>query len=161
MQAIIKLWGGQKITPNSLYEDSLPVEVLIVNLTNADVTVGFKKDSSIGNDVGLKPFEIRTLRRVIIIINGSDNYKSIQVNNELVTFNSKGVWAKYYSSTTPIEITTNTYLEFRLAHSETDYNNNDQWIFPDQHLNAQAGEQLLTISQTYDLFVISVFYITQ
>lgn len=101
------------------------------------------------------------LRRVIIIINGSDNYKSIQVNNELVTFNSKGVWAKYYSSTTPIEITTNTYLEFRLAHSETDYNNNDQWIFPDQHLNAQAGEQLLTISQTYDLFVISVFYITQ
>lgn len=46
MQAIIKLWGGQKITLNNLYEDSLPVEVLIVNLTNADVTVGFKKDSS-------------------------------------------------------------------------------------------------------------------
>ena len=57
------------------------------------------------------------------------------------------------------KITLNNLYEDSLP--VTDYNNNDQWIFPDQHLDAQAGEQLLTISQTYDLFVISVFYITQ
>lgn len=49
-----------------------------------------------------------------------------------------------------------------MIHSEgSPGNNNSQWIFPDGHLDAQAGEWLLTIPQTYNPFVISVFYITQ
>lgn len=69
---IKKLWGGgQKITFNNLYEDSLPVEVLIINLTNAEVVVGFYEDNSINNDVYLKPFEIKTfggLHQALLII---------------------------------------------------------------------------------------------
>lgn len=40
-------------------------------------------------------------------------------------------------------------------------NDNSQWIFPDEHLDAQAGNYLLTVSQTYKLYLVSVFYIVQ
>lgn len=40
-------------------------------------------------------------------------------------------------------------------------NNDSQWIFPDEHLDAQAGNYLLTVSQTYKLYLVSVFYIVQ
>lgn len=40
-------------------------------------------------------------------------------------------------------------------------NNSAQWFFPDENLNAQAGNYLLTVSQTYELYLVSVFYITQ
>lgn len=39
--------------------------------------------------------------------------------------------------------------------------NDSQWFFPDEPLNAQAGEYLLTVPQTYELYLVSVFYITQ
>ena len=53
-------------------------------------------------------------------------------------------------------------LEFRMIHSEgNSKDNNSQWIFPDEHLNAQAGNYLLTVSQTHELYLVSVFYITQ
>lgn len=49
-----------------------------------------------------------------------------------------------------------------MIHSEGDSKNNiSQWVFPDERLNAQAGNYLLTISQTYELYLVSVFYITQ
>lgn len=64
--------------------------------------------------------------------------------------------------TTPIDVITQTNLEFRMIHSEGDSkNNNSQWIFPDENLNAQAGNYLLTVSQTHKLYLVSVFYITQ
>lgn len=49
-----------------------------------------------------------------------------------------------------------------MIHSEgNSKDNNSQWIFPDGQLNAQAGNYLLTVSQTNKLYLVSVFYITQ
>ena len=49
-----------------------------------------------------------------------------------------------------------------MIHSEgSPGNDNSQWIFPNEHLNAQAGNYLLTVSQKYKLYLVSVFYITQ
>lgn len=36
-----------------------------------------------------------------------------------------------------------------------------QWVFPDKDLYAKAGYYLLTVPQTYKLYLVSVFYITQ
>lgn len=93
-------------------------------------------------------------KRSIVIINGSTASKTIQ--------NPKDVWTKSYYDTTPIDVITQTNLEFRMIHSEGDSkNNNSQWFFPDEPLNAQAGNYLLTVPQTYELYLVSVFYITQ
>ena len=101
-------------------------------------------------------------KRSIVIINGSIASKTIQINDDTVVLNPKDVWTKSYSDTTPIDVITQTNLEFRIIHSEgSPGNNNSQWIFPDEHLNAQAGNYLLTVSQTHELYLVSVFYITQ
>lgn len=39
--------------------------------------------------------------------------------------------------------------------------NNSYWFFPDKHLDAQAGNYLLTVPQTQGPCLVSVFYITQ
>jgi hypothetical protein len=101
-------------------------------------------------------------KRSIVIINGSVASKTIQINDDTVVLNPKDVWTKSYSDTTPIDVITQTNLEFRMIHSESSPGNNDsQWIFPDEHLDAQAGNYLLTVSQTYKLYLVSVFYIVQ
>lgn len=101
-------------------------------------------------------------KRSIVIINGSIASKTIQINDDTVVLNPKDVWTKSYYDTTPIDVITQTNLEFRMIHSEGNPKNNDsQWIFPDEHLNAQAGNYLLTVSQTHELYLVSVFYITQ
>lgn len=49
-----------------------------------------------------------------------------------------------------------------MIHSEgSSKDNSSLWVFPDEHLNAQAGNYLLTAPQTYELYLVSVFYITQ
>lgn len=49
-----------------------------------------------------------------------------------------------------------------MIHSEgNSKDNNSQWVFPDEPLVAQAGNYLLTVPQTYKLYLVSVFYITQ
>lgn len=101
-------------------------------------------------------------KRSIVIINGSTASKTIQINDDTVVLNPKDVWTKSYYDTTPIDVITQTNLEFRMIHSEgNSKNNNSQWVFPDEHLNAQAGNYLLTVSQTHELYLVSVFYITQ
>lgn len=101
-------------------------------------------------------------KRSIVIINGGIAPKTIQINDDTVVLNPKDVWIKSYSDTTPIDVITQTNLEFRIIYSDGSPGNNDsQWIFPDEHLNAQAGNYLLTVSQTYKLYLVSVFYITQ
>lgn len=101
-------------------------------------------------------------KRSIVIINGSIASKTIQINDDTVVLNPKDVWTKSYYDTTPIDVITQTNLEFRMIHSEGNSKNNDsQWVFPDEHLNAQAGNYLLTVSQTHELYLVSVFYITQ
>ena len=101
-------------------------------------------------------------KKSIVIINGSTASKTIQINDDTVVLNPKDVWTKSYYGTTPIDVITQTNLEFRMIHSEDNpKNNNSQWVFPDKHLKAQAGNYLLTISQTYELYLVSVFYITQ
>lgn len=101
-------------------------------------------------------------KRSIVIINGSTASKTIQINDDTVVLNPKDVWTKSYYDTTPIDVITQTNLEFRMIHSEgNSKNNHSQWIFPDEHLNAQAGNYLLTVSQTYELYLVSVFYIIQ
>lgn len=101
-------------------------------------------------------------KRSIVIINGSTASKTIQINDDTVVLNPKDVWTKSYSDTTPIDVITQTDLEFRIIYSEgSPGNDNSQWIFPDDHLNAQDGNHLLTVSQTYKLYLVSVFYIIQ
>lgn len=69
---------------------------------------------------------------------------------------------KSYYDTTPIDVITQTNLEFRMIYSEGDSKNNiSQWVFPYERLDAQAGNYLLTVSQTHELYLVSVFYITQ
>lgn len=101
-------------------------------------------------------------KRSIVIINGSTASKTIQINDDTVVLNPKDVWTKSYYDTTPIDVITQTNLEFRMIHSEgKSKNNNSQWVFPDKRLNAQAGDYLLVFPQTYELYLVSVFYITQ
>ena len=101
-------------------------------------------------------------KRSIVIINGSIASKTIQINDDTVVLNPKDVWTKSYYDTTPIDVITQTNLEFRMIHSEGDSkNNNSQWFFPDEPLDAQAGNYLLTVPQTHELYLVSVFYITQ
>lgn len=101
-------------------------------------------------------------KRIIVIINGSTASKTIQINDDTVVLNPKDVWTKSYYETTPIDVITQTNLEFRMIHSEgSSKDNSSLWFFPDEHLNAQAGNYLLTAPQTYELYLVSVFYITQ
>lgn len=101
-------------------------------------------------------------KRCIVIINGSIASKTIQINDDTVVLNPKDVWTKSYYDTTPIDVITQTNLEFRMIHSEGNSKNNDsQWFFPDEPLDAQAGNYLLTVPQTHELYLVSVFYITQ
>lgn len=100
--------------------------------------------------------------RSIVIINGSAASKTIQINDDTVVLNPKDVWTKSYYNTTPIDVITQTDLEFRMIHSEGSINgDNSLWFFPDEPLNAQAGNCLLTAPQTYELCLVSVFYIIQ
>lgn len=86
----------------------------------------------------------------------------MQINDDAVVLNPKDVWTKSYYDTTPIDVITQTNLEFRMIYSEGNpKDNNSLWFFPDEHLNAQAGNYLLTVSQTHELYLVSVFYIIQ
>lgn len=101
-------------------------------------------------------------KRCIVIINGSIASKTIQINDDAIVLNPKDVWTKSYYDTTPIDVITQTNLEFRMIHSEGNSKNDiSQWVFPDERLEAQAGNQLLTVPQTHELYLVSVFYITQ
>lgn len=101
-------------------------------------------------------------KRFIVIINGSNASKTIQINDDTVVLNPKDVWAKSYSDTTPIDVITQTNLEYRMIISEGyPKNNNSQWFFPDKHLNEQAGNYILVVPQTQALYLVSIFYITQ
>lgn len=95
-------------------------------------------------------------------INGSIASKTIQINDDTVVLNPKDVWTKSYYDTTPIDVITQTDLEFRMIHSEGDARDTySQWFFPDENLNAQAGNYLLTVPQTQELYLVTVFYIIQ
>ena len=101
-------------------------------------------------------------KRCIVIINGSIESKTIQINDDTVVLNPKDVWTKSYYDTTPIDVITQTNLEFRMIHSEgISKNNISYWIFPDRHFDARAGDYLLVFPQTHELYLVSVFYITQ
>lgn len=96
------------------------------------------------------------------MINGSTASKTIQINDDTVVLNPKDVWTKSYYDTTPIDVITQTNLEFRMIHSEGNSKDNiSQWVFPDKRLDAQAGNYLLAVPQTHKLYLVSVFYITQ
>lgn len=133
------------------YNTSNGYKFIVNNLVQSDnLTPQFSYDFPLGN------------KRSIVIINGSIASKTIQINDDTVVLNPKDVWTKSYYDTTPIDVITQTNLEFRMIYSEGDSkNNNSQWVFPDEHLNAQAGNHLLTVSQTHELYLVSVFYITQ
>lgn len=69
---------------------------------------------------------------------------------------------KSYYNTTPIDVITQTKLEFRMIYSGgKPKNNNSQWVFPDKNLDAQAGNYMLVVPQTPELYIVSVLYITQ
>lgn len=134
---------GSSVVPNN---ECMTKAEFVANLP----TPHFSYDFPLGN------------KRCIVIINGSIASKTIQINDDTVVLNPKDVWTKSYYDTTPIDVITQTKLEFRMIHSEgNSKDNSSQWIFPDEILYAQAGNYLLTVSQTYKLYLVSVFYITQ
>ena len=101
-------------------------------------------------------------KKSIVIINGSTASKTIQINDDTVVLNPKDVWTKSYQDTAPIDVITQTNLEFRvILAGDNPKNNNSQWVFPDKHFNKKAGNYLLAVPQTYELYLVSVFYITQ
>lgn len=101
-------------------------------------------------------------KRIIVIINGSTASKTIQINDDTVVLNPKDVWTKSYYDTTPIDVITQTNLEYRMIHSEGNPgDNNSHWLFPDKYLSAQAGEYLFVIPYTYKLYLVSIFCIIQ
>lgn len=112
--------GGQKITLNSIYEDSLPVEVLIVNLTNAEVVIGFRKDNSINNDAYLKPFEIKTF----------SNFISALINNFALHFNVRGTY-EVYTSLKLAKATTDSNQEVNVPEIEFVNNLSDVFVGTD------------------------------
>lgn len=149
-------WLHNLITKSEAYAEGFSVVPNNECMTKAEFVANlptpphFSYDFPLGN------------KRSIVIINGSTASKTIQINDDTVVLNPKDVWTKSYYDTTPIDVITQTNLEFRMIHSEgSPGNNNSQWIFPDEHLNAQAGNYLLTVSQTYKLYLVSVFYIIQ
>ena len=93
-------------------------------------------------------------KRIIVIINGSIASKTIQVNDDTVVLNPKDVWAKSYHSTTPIDVITQTRLEFRMIADSLG-------VFPDVPLRKLARTHLLAVPQTDELSLVAVFYITQ
>lgn len=101
-------------------------------------------------------------KRSVVIINGSIASKTIQINDDTVVLNPKDVWTKSYPDTTPIDVITQTNLEYRMIYSDGTYKNSDShWFFPDKHLNAQAGHNLQAVPQTQELYLVIVLYITQ
>lgn len=100
-------------------------------------------------------------KRCIVIINGSIASKTIQINDDTVVLNPKDVWIKSYSDPTPIDVITQTNLEYRMIYSEGKPKNDvSYWIFPDELLNEEAGNYLLA-APTSDFYLVTVFYITQ
>lgn len=114
------LGGRQNVTINNIYEDSLPVEVLIVNLTNAEVVVGFHKDDSINNDAYLKPFEIKTF----------SNFTSSLINNFVLHFNVRGTY-EVYTSLKLAKATTDSNQEVNVPEIEFVNNLSDVFVGTD------------------------------
>lgn len=137
-----KIMGGeaQKITLNNLYEDSLPVEVLIVNLTNAVVTVGFKKDSSISNDVGLKPFEIRTF----------GGFTTSLINNFTIHCSVKETY-ELYTSLKLVQATTDSNQEVNVPEIEFVHNASDLFVGTDYQ--SAKWEYVVQSTKEQDTFV--------
>lgn len=101
-------------------------------------------------------------KRCVVIINNSIASKTIQINDDTVVLNPKDVWTKTYYETTPIDVITQTNLEYRMLHSEgNSKDSKPQWVFPDNILKARVGNYLLVVPQTTKLHLVSVLYITQ
>lgn len=147
---------NELITKSEAYAEEFSIESTNECMTKAEFVANlptpphFSYDFPSGN------------KRSVVIINGSIASKTIQINDDTVVLNPKDVWTKSYYDTTPIDVITQTNLEFRMIYSETDpKNNRSHWFFPDEPLDAQAGNYLLTTPQTHELYLVLVFYITQ
>lgn len=134
------LGGGQKIALNNIYEDSLPVEVLIVNLTNAEVIIGFRKDNSINDDVYLKPFEIRTF----------SNFTTSLINNFALHFNIRGTY-EVYTSLKLVKATTDSNLEVNVP--EIEFVNNLSDVFVGTDYQSAKWEYVAQSTKEQDTFV--------
>lgn len=131
--------GGQKIALNSLYEDSLPVEVLIVNLTNAEVTVDFKKDN-ISNTVALKPFEIKTFSSFIVSL----------INNFTIHCSVRGTY-ELYTSLKLVQATTDSNQEVNVPEIEFVHNVDDLFVGTDYQ--STKWEYVTQSTKRQDTFV--------
>lgn len=135
-----EIMGGQKITLKNIYEDSLPVEVLIVNLTNAEVVVGFRKDNSINNDVYLKPFEIRTF----------GNFTTSHINNFALHFNVRGTY-EVYTSLKLVKATTDSNQEVNVP--EIKFVDNLSNVFVGTDYQSAKWEYVVQSTKEQDTFV--------
>lgn len=109
-------------------------------MTNADVTVGFKKDSSIGNDVGLKPFEIRTF----------GNFTTSLINNFTLHFNVRGTY-EVYTSLKLAKATTDSNQEVNVP--EIEFVNNLSDVFVGTDYQSAKWEYANQSTKERDTFV--------
>lgn len=135
-----EIMGGQKVALNNIYEDSLPVEVLIVNLTNAEVVVGFRKDNSINNDVYLKPFEIITF----------GEFTTRLINNFALHFNVRGAY-EVYTSIKLAKATTDSNQEVNVP--EIEFVNNLRDAFVGTDYQSAKWEYVSQSTKEQDSFV--------
>lgn len=134
------LGGGQKIILNNLYEDSLPVEVLIVNLTNAEVVVGFREDNSIIDNIYLNPFEIITF----------GNFTKKFINNFALHFNVRGTY-EVYTSLKLAKATTDSNQEVNVP--EIEFVNNLSDVFVGTDYQSAKWEYVVQSTKEQDTFV--------
>lgn len=135
-----EIMGGQKIALNNIYEDSLPVEVLIANLTNAEVVIGFRKDNSINNDFYLKPLEIRTF----------GNFTTSLINNFALHFNVGGTY-EVYTSLKLAKATTDSNQEVNVP--EIEFVNNLSDVFVGTDYQSAKWEYVYQSTKEQDTFV--------
>lgn len=135
-----EIMGGQKIALTNIYEDSLPVEVLIVNLTNAEVVVGFRKDNSINNDIYLRPFEIKTFA----------DFTTSLINNFALHFNVRGTY-EVYTSLKLAKATTDSNQEVNVPEIEFVNNLSDAFVGTDYQ--SDKWEYIAQSTKVQDTFV--------
>lgn len=113
---------------------------MIVNLTNAEVAVAFRKDNSINNDIYLKPFEISTF----------GNFISSLINNFVLHFNVRGTY-EVYTSLKLAKATTDSNQEVNVP--EIEFVDNVSDVFVGTDYQSAKWEYVAQSTKEQDIFV--------
>lgn len=80
--------GGTDITPIELYANSGSVDVLIANLTDAEATCRFYRDTTLDDFVICQPFEVKCISNLSSVVNQinvscGDNSEKYYINSSI------------------------------------------------------------------------------